>query len=337
VSQAPGVDRDPRTARYRLVPQMSVYDHNEQYLRPYVTFAAQPNKRSAVLNTDGEGFRISASPAGPVDAGSWLAGGGGGLVLGGSWAFGVGATCDAATLPSHLACLSGTPQLNLGICTGNTLQFLIGAIPFLDAARTIVVCNGMGTVLTAVQTLGLNEIFGPIRFESLLAGLGTAPIARVVEQALTGVVDGAPRLRVPRRSPAIAGAGPDRLEALIEAALRRQVRDLRILCRARPGHTRVLFCHQPVCDPGSRDLSPEERELHDIDAVRRMVGRGLREAVRARWESYGRRLAAECSALSVRFLDLPAHRFGGWSFVDEFHMTDDGYRQAAELVWEALR
>jgi hypothetical protein len=337
VSQAHGVDSDPRAARHRLVPQMSVYDDNQPYLRPYVTFTARPSWRSAVLNTDAEGFRLSASPAGPIDAAGWLGGGGGGLMLGGSWTFGVGATCDAATLPSRVALLSGTPQLNLGICAGNTLQSLIAAIPFLEAATTIVVGNSMATLLTAIQTLGLNGIFAPLRFESLLAGLGAAPIARVVEQALTGVVDGAPRLRVPRRTPAAAGAGPDQMAALIEAALLRQVRDLRILCRAKSSHTRVLVCHQPVCDPSSRELAPEERELHDLGAARRMVGRSLREHVHARWEGYGRRIAAECSALSVRFLDLHAQRFTGWSFVDEYHMTDDGYRQAAELVCEALR
>jgi hypothetical protein len=328
--------RDLVGARYRLVPQMQVYDGNEPHLRPYVTFTARPNWRTDVLNTDGEGFRLSASPAGPIGSAGWLAAGGGGLVLGGSWAFGVGATCDEATLPSRLAFLSGTPQLNLGICTGNTLQFLIATLPFLEAASTIVVCNGLATVLVALQTLGLNEVFEPIRFESLLAGLGTAPIARVVERALTGAVDGAPALRVPRRRPAVAGAGPAELEALIEATLQRQVRDLRLLCRARLPHTRVLFCHQPVCDPADRELSPEERELFELGAARRMVGSGIREHVQERWDAYGSRLAAECAALSVGFLDLRARLFTGWSFIDEFHMTDHGYRQAAELVWKAL-
>lgn len=334
---APGVAGDPVGERYRLVPQMRVYDGNEPYLRPYVTFAARPGWRTDVLNTDGEGFRISASPGGPVDAPRWLAGGGGGLVLGGSWTFGVGATCDEATLPSRLAFLSGTPQLNLGICTGNTLQFLIATLPFLDSASTIVVCNGLATVLVSLQTLGLNEVFEPIRFESLLAGLGTAPIARVVEQALTGTAGDAGRLRVPRSRPVLAGAGPAELEALLGTTLQRQVRDLRLLCRARRPGARVLFCHQPVCDPARRELSPEERELFELGAARRMVGGGLREHVQERWESYGRRLAGECAALSVGFLDLPAGHFRGWSFIDEFHMTDHGYAQAATLVWEALR
>jgi len=333
----PDVARDVVGSRYRLVPQMRVYDGNEPYLRPYVTFTARPGWRTDVLNTDGEGFRLSASPTGSIDAAGWLDGGGGGLVLGGSWTFGVGATCDAATLPSRLAFLSGTPQLNLGICTGNTLQFLIATLPFLEAATTIVVCNGLATVLVSLQSLGLNEVFEPIRFESLLAGLGAAPIARVVEQALSGPAGGAPGLRVPRTRPVVAGAGPGELEALVEATLQRQVRDLRLLCRARRPDTRVLFCHQPICDPAGRELSPEERELFELGAARRMVGGGLREHVRERWASYGSRLAAECAALSVRFLDLPAARFTGWSFIDEFHMTDHGYRQAADLVWEALR
>jgi hypothetical protein len=44
-----------------------------------------------------------------------------------------------------------------------------------------------------------------------------------------------------------------------------------------------------------------------------------------------------CAALDVRFLDLSAHRFTGWSFLDLVHMTDHGYGQVAELIEEALR
>jgi hypothetical protein len=318
-----------------LAPQMGDYERNEQHLRPYVTFAARPNLRSAVINTDAEGFRLSAAADGTVSSAGWLAGGGGGLVLGGSWTFGVGATCDGATVPSRLAGLSGSPQLNLGICTANTLQSLIAAIPFLEAAETIVTCNNATAVLTSLNSLGLNEIFGPIRYESMLAGLGAASIGHIAERAIGGAVDGAARLELPRQA-APPAAGAD-LDARLDASLQRQVRDLRVLSRARRPGSRLLFCHQPFCDPSLRRLTPEERELFDRLAARRAPGTGLRKFVLTRWEACGRRIAAECALLGIDFLDLPADRFTGWSFLDEWHMTDHGYRQAAELIWETLR
>jgi lysophospholipase L1-like esterase len=99
----------------------------------------------------------------------------------------------------------------------------------------------------------------------------------------------------------------------------------------------VLLCHQPFSDPSVRELCAEERDLHELGAARRMVGRALREYVQSRWAEYGRRLAAECEAMSARFVDLHGATFAGWSFIDELHMTDHGYRRAAELVWDGLR
>src|ERR1051326_5228620 len=161
--------------RYRRAPQLREYDRNDVHLRPYVTFAARPHLRNAVFSTDGEGFRISTSPAGDVDTERWVAGGGG-LVLGGSFTFGVGATGDGATLPSRLAHLVGVPQLNLGICAGNSTQELISAIPFLELAGTVCVCGGANTILAALQSAGLNETYGPLFFEVALGRLGAAPL-----------------------------------------------------------------------------------------------------------------------------------------------------------------
>ncbi|HXM53942.1 MAG TPA: SGNH/GDSL hydrolase family protein [Candidatus Dormibacteraeota bacterium] len=322
--------------RYRIAPQLRHYEQNEPYLRPYLTFTARPNLRTPVFSTDAEGYRLSASPGGVVDSASWLAGGGGGLVVGGSWTFGVGATADAATLPSQLAFLTGTPQLNLGICTSNSLQNLISAIPFLEAATTIVYCSNATTLLTSLQTLGLNDVYGPIRFESMLAALGAGALAEMVQRALSRASDWTTKLQIPRGTRTSAEADEAELDARLEDALRRMLRDLRMLWRCRPPGARVLCCLQPFADPTARDFTPEERELHDLNAERRGAGTGLRKFVLSRWDAYRRRLEADCAAQGIPFLDLPAASFAGWSFMDEWHMTDAGYRQAAERIAGAL-
>lgn len=322
---SPGADPAYVEERYRRAPQLREYDRNDVHLRPYVTFAARPHLRTPVFSTDADGFRVSTSPSGDVDTGGWVAGGGGGLVLGGSFTFGVGATRDGATLPSRLAALLGTPQLNLGICAGNSTQELISAIPFLELARTVCVCGGANTILAALQSAGLNETYGPLFFEVALARLGAAPVGGL------GPASG-------RTGPARPAPARRRLdmEGRLEAGLRRQVRDLRILSRALPDGSRLLFCLQPFAVPPLRDLVPEERELHDLHAAQQGWWLAIRDFLAARWESCGRRLAADCAGLGVSFLDLAADRFTGWSFLDSVHMTDAGYQQAAALVAEAL-
>jgi len=335
-----GVDERFFEESYRRAPQLVAYFENEPHLRPYVTFAARPNIQSAVLNTDAEGFRVSASPLGPIDCRRWRTSRGGGLVLGGSFTFGVGATCDGATLPSRLASLSGTQQLNLGICAGNSLQEVIAAVPFLGTATTVVVCSGANTVLASLQSLGLNDLYGPLFFEAALGRLGTMPIGEVVQLTAAAQRDrrgGRPRPRPPATRVAPRARTEAELEIRLEAAMGLQVRDLEILSRACPERARVLFCLQPFAAPALRDLAREERELFDLHTLHQGSWSDVRDFVAARWGACARRLAAACARLGVRFLDLSAGRFEGWSFLDHVHMTDNGYRQAAELTWEALR
>jgi hypothetical protein len=327
-----GADQEYLAERYRLAPQLREYDANEPYLRPYVTFAARPDICSPVFNTDSEGFRISTSPAGPIDTAGWLRRGGGGLVLGGSVTFGHGATSDAATTPSRLAALLGSPQLNLGICAANSLQELIAAVPFLESADTVVLLSGANSAVASLQSLGLNETFEPLFFESAMAGLATAPISQVL-QVVTGAARPArlPGLAVPR-----AAGRPD-LAARLDAALDRVVRNVRILSLARRPGARVLYCLQPFVAAGYRDLAPEERELFALNARPQRAWSGVRDFLAASWARCGERLAEACAALDVQFLDLSTHPFEGWAFLDVVHMTDHGYRQTAELIASALR
>jgi hypothetical protein len=318
--------------RYRLAPQLREYDRNEPHLRPYLTFAARPGIRSPVFNTDAEGFRVSSSPLGPIDGARWLEHGAGGLVLGGSFTFGHGATSDAATVPSRLATLVRPPQLNLGVCAGNSLQELIAALPFLESATTVVLCSGANSVLASLQSLGLNETFEPLFFESALAGLGTAPLGQILQ-----VVTGGQRPERPPPAPEIPRAGRPDLPARLDAALGRMVRHLRVLSLARRPGARVLFCLQPFVASGRRDLAPEERELFALHARQQRAWGPIRDFVAASWGRCADRMRDACAALDVRFLDLSAHRFTGWSFLDLVHMTDHGYGQVAELIEEALR
>lgn len=331
-----GADQELLAERYRLAPQLREYDANEPYLRPYVTFAARPGVRSDIFNTDPEGFRISASPVGPIDTARWLELGGGGLVLGGSVTFGHGATSDAATMPSRLSGLLGVPQLNLGICAANSLQEVISALPFLESAETIVLLSGANSAIASLQSLGLNETFEPLFFESAMAGLASAPISQVLQMVLSGSRGARPERSAPTRPLPRHNGAPD-LSARLDAALDRMARNLRVLSRARRPGARILYCLQPFVAAGLRDLAPEERELFALNARQQRAWAPVRDYLAVTWGRCADRMAAACAAADVQFLDLSSHRFSGWSFLDLVHMTDHGYRQTAELIEEALR
>lgn len=300
------------------------------YLHPYLGYSLAPGYRSAALNTDGEGFRLSASPFGTIGSAAW-ASGGGGLMLGNSVAVGIGASSDRATVASHLAFLTQSRWLNLGIIGANSLQELIAAVPFLDAASTVVVLSGLGNYLAMLRTRIGGGAFGPIVYEGTWAKLADIPIFE-----LAGLVAGE----------TLADGGNDRSRrpvppepdltdaaARVETAARMQLRDLRFLARTASPGTQILFCLQPMATPRTRAITAEEQEHYDFHAP---IFGLLHDVIENCFDLYAKRLAEGCSDLGVPFLRMSADEFAGRSFATNFILTDEGNRQAAQMIHHAL-
>jgi hypothetical protein len=114
-------------------------------------------------------------------------------------------------------------------------------------------------------------------------------------------------------------------------------RDLRVLSLARRRGARVLLCFQPFCDPARREMAPEELELIELQSRRRSALVPVHKFMSERWQACAERLSTACGALGVEFVNLAAERFTGWSFLDEWHLNDHGYRQAADMICAALQ
>lgn len=65
---------EPLENRYIICPQLAAYDDLGTTLAPYLTFASLRNYQSAVVNTDGAGFRVSRTGAATIDTTTWPAG-----------------------------------------------------------------------------------------------------------------------------------------------------------------------------------------------------------------------------------------------------------------------
>ncbi|MFI7634228.1 hypothetical protein [Nonomuraea sp. NPDC049400] len=284
-----------------------------------------------MLNTDEEGFRLSDSPFGTVDTTSWLAAGGGGIMLGNSVAVGLAATSDRNSPASHLAFISGTRQLNLGLCAAVSLQELVAATPFLHAASTVVIIGGGSDFVNLVGSLDPGGLFGAVSYERTFAELAEIPLFDLATLAAGEAVPDLESRRLKRGKP----AAWDLAETVprMEAAARRRLEHLAFLARATGGRTRILFCLQPFVTSRTRDLSPEEKARFDFDAP---VFGILHSAIEKNWDAYARLFAKGCADLAISFLNLSADLFEGDAFADIVHFTDDGNRQAAEMIHRAL-
>jgi hypothetical protein len=299
------------------------------YLHPYLAYSLAPGYRSAMLNTDDEGFRLSDSPFGTVGSAEWARGGGGGLVVGNSVAIGLGTTSDSATLASRLAFLTGFRWLNLGIIGANSLQELIAAVPYLGSASTVVVLSGLGNYLAILRTRIANRAFGPIIYEGTWAKLAEIPLFDLAGLvAGQGPGDHAP----PAREIPPAPDGSDAV-ARVEEAARTQLRDLAFLARTASGGTRILFCLQPMATPRTRAITAEEQELYDFQAP---IFGLLHDVIEGCFDLYAKRLGEGCAELGVPFLRMAADEFTGCSFMTNFIFTDEGNRQAAQMIQRAL-
>jgi hypothetical protein len=327
-----------------LVPQEAAYSALKPVFWPFTMRTSAPNVTNDVLSTDSRGYRLSRvgdrvarSDQAPPDAG---------FVLGGSAAFGVGASSDSGTFASALWRRTGIPFVNLGIRAGSSLQELISVLPYARRETTFVLLTGMNNIARARGGDEVDPLFGPIFGDHAVRPLTALPvekIAQIVADPLATVGDEALEAELARRRLGSAKSRrtslnrkPKRAPAsqeLVSAALSRQIADLELVSRVVPDAATVLVVVQPFEPEIARTRTPEEEEIFRLrDTVKNVRVRETIEALRTYYPSFRRGLAEGCRALSLPFVDLSDAAFEGWCFVDRWHMTDRGYDAAAAAV-----
>lgn len=137
---------------YRLTPQIREYDEfmyiGVRWL-PYTMYFHHANYRSAVINTDALGFRLSDHQGRAIGVADWPKDRPVNLLVGGSTALGTGATHDGATVASRLAARTGQPWLNFGGRGYNAVQELLLYLMHqhrLPRIANVVVFSGINTL-----------------------------------------------------------------------------------------------------------------------------------------------------------------------------------------------
>lgn len=100
--------------RYALIPQMKDYDRLSQQWSPYLMFFHAPYHASEVLSTDAYGFRITHKDTDKLSNFENIHEKPVGLVVGGSFVFGVGASTDRQTISSLMNENTDYVWLNFG-------------------------------------------------------------------------------------------------------------------------------------------------------------------------------------------------------------------------------
>tara|TARA_E500000178_G_scaffold175346_1_gene174313 strand:- start:1373 stop:2446 length:1074 start_codon:yes stop_codon:yes gene_type:complete len=149
--------------RHKLVPQMKIYDALDFQFLPHLMFTQSPNFRSKVINTDSRGFRFSTIKRKKgvfnIDKKKKSI-----LILGGSTAFGVGASKDEKTITGILEKKTKYNFLNLAGRGYSGLQESISLISNIDEIST-------SNIKKIIIFSGLNDLYLNSSFVSRYPGM----------------------------------------------------------------------------------------------------------------------------------------------------------------------
>lgn len=314
---------------------------------PHTLQVHERGYRSGTINTDALGLRYSHFAGKRFSAAERGGGGRINLLVGGSTALGIGASCDEHTVASHLSMLTGEVWLNLASCGLNASQELLLFLTHQHRFGQI----GHVVVLSGLNTLaheGLSEV---------LDGLQDPVHARAQQAFLDSFKEGVqlaePRTNpslwrrlgqalAPRRPPAPVNwslSAPEKRMARAADSIGRTLRQWeRMLADS---HATLTFILQPLL-PWCRDTVPagEQAMLTALDSRPANFDKLLEDAYDSQLHmAYFRRIKRQadpvpCYDMNSMLSSSPV--FGADLFVDRLHLNDLGNNALAKVITAKL-
>ncbi len=326
--------------RYAITPQMRDYDRlEEKAWVPYLMLFHPPCLRTPAFTTDAAGFRRTLRRGVPVTWEAYNASGRRrGALIGGSAAFGVGASSDAGALSSRLSERQERLWWNFAGRGFNSTQELLAFLLHLpqdveqvllfSGANNLVLSHMAGTTSPVYNSFYAQSVFERGLRSGLVTGVRGSLhlLAREMARKLMSP-DGAAHPQDER----------ERYDHMI-ACFRRDLRLWALLGAALGCPVRLAL--QPMAAWIEKALSPEEQELFDILDRCDPTGawEGIAAYLRRERERYVADVQRLCEEFRIPFLNLnrcPAFAESRWLFVDRAHLTDAGYALAVDEITKA--
>ena len=337
--------------RYALAPQMRDYDTLEEKVwLPYVMTFQRPLCNTPSFSTDAYGFRGTLWKGKRLgwteynDADHSRA-----ALIGGSVAFGVGASSDAFTLASLLNERQERVWFNLaGRGFNSTQELLIFLLYLPRTVETVLLLSGINNLALSYLSQSVSPVYNSFYAQSVFErGLnrgqlvGVGGTLRLLAQEIgstlfpRGFSPGESRKAgFPSSNGKAPGVQPDKVEDILQC-FRRDMR-LWALLRDAMGF-RLTFVFQPLATWIDKAFTPEEQEVFSILDQDDPLGSwsGIVAHLQGEEKRYVSEVRDICRSLSVPFLNLnacPSFREKRWLFVDRAHLTNEGYALCAEEI-----
>jgi len=326
--------------RYEITPQIKDYDLIGESFRPHLMRFDNPNKNFRSVSTNEHGFRNSIDMNGNVidhskifsDPNNSFS-----IMLGSSSVFGVGATSDAASMPSLLSNLRSENWLNFGGRAYNSTQELILLSLHLHAKpNKIIIFSGVNNLTLAYLSEKTSDIynsfFGESSFRKALSTTQNKKIG--VRRSFLNLMDEIYTKFCSHRNMILTRTNKD-ISSDYNNILKCFQRDLFCAKAIADGHgSQITFVLQPLATWIDKKLSNEESRLFEFLDSLNNDWKVLSEYLGLWKDRYFEDIERICTNLGVTFINLNCEEFrsSDWLFVDRVHLTDNGYKLAANLI-----
>ncbi len=323
--------------RYEIVPQMRDYDLlEEKTWVPYLMLFHPPGLSTASFTTDENGFRRTLWKGRPLDWAQYnVLEGTRAALIGGSTAFGVGASSDAFTLASLMNERENQAWFNFAGRAFNSTQEWLAFLLFLPRdVKTVLILSGVNNLalshLAHRTSPVYNSFYAQSIFERSLQSGAVTGLRASMKLLLSEITQ---KLSFRDNGQAHSN-GPCRYEDIL-VCFRRDMR-LWALLRDALGFD-LYFVFQPVASWAAKALTHQEREVFEILDQGDPSGtwESLSGYLNDQGKSYVPDVRRVCEEFKVPFLDLntcASFAEEQWLFVDRAHLTDQGYRLAAQEI-----
>lgn len=310
---------------------------------PYLMYFQPAGRVTRSFTTDSHGFRRTAWREKDCSFESFCASGAPRAALvGGSAAFGVGATSDEYTLASCLNRSDRQRWFNFsGRAYNSTQEWLVFLLHLPPSVKTVLIFSGANNLALARLSDQVSPIYNALYAQNLLERLaenGSRSGARGALAALRRVF--ARGLAAGERTSVPANGSGQTPDEKYQNILTCYQRDLRIWATLRQAMGfQLYFVFQPIASWIPKSLVPEEQRLFELLDAAQVRWATLTEFLKERSGEYVGAIRRICGSLEIPFLDLNAalaFRQPRWLFVDRAHLTDEGYRLAAVEIEKAF-
>jgi hypothetical protein len=318
-------------------------DPSERRWLPYLMYFHRAQYRSDVINTDTLGFRIAHGADGTASLGGGMPSGPVRLFVGSSTALGIGATKDAATIPSRLwsAHATALPWLNFGGRSYSSAQELLLFLLYrhlLPEIDEIVIFSGLNNLALArlpeAQRGEHGAFFYCGEFFDQMEEAKTRH-----RKAKLGMRRRGGNAARPETGDSVVLPLDERIANAVELTAR-HLEGWQLL--AGQAGTRISFVLQPLATWIREQPSPQERLVFDeLDQASNFWQLYGDIATKDAGRFYAQELRQACEKLDIRFLDINpvlAEKITerNWMFVDRAHLTDEGHDIVSEVLADSL-